>query len=81
LVSVPFAAGGARVEGFLGEGVSDLGGLTPFIVSIPSTVTVLPSGSFAIFSSFLLPKRPEQEVREKRRAAEKTKMVTMDFLF
>jgi hypothetical protein len=68
-VSVSFLAGDVDVEGFLEEEVSDFGGFTPFIVSIPSTVTVFPVGSFSTFSSFFV---PEQEVRRKKNAAKMT---------
>jgi hypothetical protein len=83
LVSVSFTAGGAGVEGFLVGGVSDFGGFAPFIVSIPSTVTVLPSGSFSVFSSFFVPNKGklEHEVNTKRDAIDKTKMPAMNFLF
>ena len=46
---------------------SDFGGLIPLTFSIPSTVTVLPSGSFSTFCSFFpMRGRLEQEVKTKR---------------
>jgi len=66
LVSVSLFTGVVAVEGCLGGGVSDLEGLTPLIVSIPSTVTVFPAGNFS-------PLVPEQEVKRKKNAANRTK--------
>src|SRR4030042_3551150 len=81
-VSVSFFVGRVGAGGFLEEGVSDFGGLTPFIVSIPSTVTVLPSGSFSIFSSFFPPNgRFAQEVIRNRRAVRNTERNKNFFLF
>src|SRR4030043_1320337 len=82
-VSLSFPAGMAGAEGFFEEGVSDFGGLAPFIVSIPSTVTVLPSGSFSIFSSLFFPikGRFAQEVIRNGRAVKKTERLKRFFLF
>jgi len=79
LVSGSFLTGVVGGEGFLEEEVSDFGGFTPFTVSIPSTVTVFPGGSFSAFSSFF-PNR-EQEARVKRKAVNKIKMIPIIFLF
>ena len=54
------------MEGCLGGGVSDLEGLTPLIVSIPSTVTVFPAGNF----SALVPETGGQK-KEKRSEEDK----------
>ena len=79
MVSGSFLAGAVGGEGFFEEEVSDFGGFTPFTVSIPSTVTVFPVvGSFSTFSSFFF---PAQEVRVKRKAVKKIKMLAINFLF
>lgn len=82
LVSVPFVVGVVGVGGFFEE-VSDFGGLTPFTVSIPSTVTVFPGGIFSTFSSFFFPikGRLEQEVIRNKRAVKKTNRHKRFFLF
>jgi hypothetical protein len=77
LVSVSFFGILARAGIFLGGEVSEIEGLTPFAVSIPSTVTVFPGGSFHAPSSFFfvpIRGRSAQEVRRKRKATEKGKM-------
>jgi hypothetical protein len=81
--SLSFPAGMAGAEGFFEGGVSDFGGLTPFMVSIPSTVTVLPSGSFSTFSSLLFPikGRFAQEVIRNVRAVKKRKRLKRFFRF
>jgi hypothetical protein len=83
LGGVSLFAGGVGAEGFLGGSGSGAEGFTPFIVSIPSTVTVFPSGSFSTFPSFLLPMRGrlEQEVKTRRKAAERIITLAMDLLF
>src|SRR4030043_1056667 len=61
--------------GFLAEGASGRVGLTPLTVSIPSTFTVLPSGSFSAFFSSFFPinGRLEQEIRRKTEKVKKRK--------
>src|SRR4030043_309959 len=67
LVSVSFFGTGAWADCFPEVEVSGLGALTPLTPSIPSTVTVLPSGSFSTFCSFFpIRGRLEQEVKRKR---------------
>jgi hypothetical protein len=57
------------VGGGCGGGASGFEGLTPFMLPIPSIVTVFPSGIFSAFSSFFFPikGRLEHEVDRKRK--------------
>src|SRR4030043_857995 len=69
--------------GFLAGGASGFVGLTPLTVSIPSTFTVLPSGSFSAFFSSFFPinGRLEQEVRRKTDRIKKIERGKVIFLF
>jgi hypothetical protein len=81
LVSVSFFVGVFGVGGFFEE-VSDCGGFAPLTVSIPSTVTVFPGGSFSTFSSFFFPIKGilEQALRKKK-AMMKMQIAIVFFLF
>jgi hypothetical protein len=74
--------GKAGWEGGFLEGASVFGGLTPFIPSIPSIVTVFPSGSLSAFSFFFpINGTLEQEVRRKISAVKEANMKNKFFLF
>ena len=60
--------------------VSDLGGVTPFIFSIPSTLTITPSGGFSVFSFFPISGSFEQDKRETYIKKQIAKIVN-NFLF
>ena len=81
LISASFFGKAGWEVGFLEE-ASVFGGLTPFIFSIPSIVTVFPSGILSAFSFFFpINGRLEQEVRRKINAVNEANMRNKVFLF